>query len=148
MIEPARSLTADEYEAYYKADDVGVEWDEGSGADRRTHYVYRYWSDRFPEGKRLLYVGCTQEFNARDAMHWCSSWWRHLATRHDLDVYPRTTRREARLAEARTIRDEVPLFNIHKNPRHAAVHGSQWSSAHVEPLYQADLQRLLMAAAS
>ena len=39
----------------------------------------------------------------------------------------------------------IPLFNIHKNPRHHAVHGPQWTSEHVEPLYRAELARLTAA---
>lgn len=145
MIKPELNLVGgEEYTAYYRANDTDHGIDEKTGAYRRTHYVYRYWSDLMPKGKQLLYVGFTQEFGARDAMHAFNSWWHHIVTRYDMDVYPNTTRAEARRAEARTIRSEVPLFNIHKNPQHDAVHGRQWTSENVERFYFQEVQRLMV----
>lgn len=148
---PTRNITGDEYgaliEAEYAADRTlsDEEYERIHGSGRFTYIVYRYWCDTLPEGKRLLYVGFTRDFGSRDGIHWCNSWWRGLVTRCDMDVYPLVTRAEARAAEARTIRSEVPLFNIHKNPYHDAVHGPQWTSANVEQNYYAELKRLLAA---
>jgi hypothetical protein len=98
-----------------------TDWD--SYVPDRTHWVYRYWNDDLDEGHRLLYVGFTGDFHARDSVHLSTSGWRHFVTRIDMDPYP--DRDTARAAEAVTIRSEVPVYNIHKNPRREEVHG-EW----------------------
>ena len=138
MITPTQTLKNDEWNAFIEADHAATtalssrQRNKLANERRYTHFVYRYRSNKFPEGKQLLYVGFTSDFGSRDAIHWVNSWWRGLVTSYDMDVYPRSTRAEVRAAEARTIRDEVPLFNIHKNPRHAEVHGPYWTGASVE----------------
>jgi hypothetical protein len=118
-------MNVDEYYAREEAEEARLNaltsWDDSEPDP--THWVYRYWNDDFDPGHQLMYVGFTGSFGARDAIHWSTSWWRPMATRIDMDPYP--DRRSARAGEALTIKTEVPLYNIHKNPNCEAVHG-EW----------------------
>lgn len=79
----------------------------------RTHYVYRCYD----AADRLLYIGCTQDVEARIAVHRSS--WNNPAsaglsmrmTRYDATEYP--DKETARAAERQAIHDEAPLFNLH-----------------------------------
>jgi hypothetical protein len=118
-----------EYYAHVAAEEAreaaATDWD--TFEQDTTHWVYRYWNDNFDTGHQLMYVGFTGDFGSRDAIHWSQSWWRSFATRIDMDPYP--DRKSARAGEALTIKNEVPLYNIHKNPNCEAVHG-EWKREH------------------
>lgn len=79
------------------------------------HYVYRVFD---AEG-RLLYVGCTVNPLRRARAHRRSDWFMKAATFTLLGPFVgRNARTRAMTAEARIIRDEVPVVNV---KRHMAV---------------------------
>lgn len=81
------------------------------------HFVYRCYD---AEGQ-LLYVGCTQDVNARMSVH-ASSWQNpasaylnlHMA-RHEVEPEPYIGRIAGRAAERQAIETERPLLNVHHN---------------------------------
>lgn len=75
----------------------------------RPHYVYR----AFDDDDRLLYIGCTLNFERRQAEHrWYRPWADRIA-RWEVEQYP--NQRDALAAEEAAITAESPEFNAMYN---------------------------------
>lgn len=83
--------------------------------ERRTHYVYRCYD----KAGQLLYIGCTEDVEARMQVH-RSSWHNpasaYLSLHMDrYEVEEIVGRTAARKAERAAIKAEAPLLNVHHN---------------------------------
>jgi len=72
----------------------------------REHVVYRAYDG----ADRLLYVGCTNDIDARMKSHHTSSPWAVYMARFATEVFE--TRADAESAEARAIAEEHPRWNL------------------------------------
>jgi predicted GIY-YIG superfamily endonuclease len=86
------------------------------------HWVYIYFNDNEPAPeRRVLYVGFTNDMQARDAAHRRSGrGWREHATRLVLTEY--SDRDSAFAAEGHAIGQYTPINNLNTNSHRAEVH--------------------------
>lgn len=74
-----------------------------------AHVLYRMYDIK----NRLLYIGLTSDPPARFKNHKFNRWWWDEVANIGIEQFQ--SQKALRAAEARAIRDEGPLYNVHNN---------------------------------